>query len=56
MKALRFLDLRENKLTCLPTNIRFLPNLEKLDVRWNKELVIPDWFQELEQRGCTVFY
>lgn len=31
-------------------------NLEKLDVRLNKGLVIPEWFQELEQRGCIIFY
>lgn len=37
-------------------SLRNLKNLEKIDVRLNKGLVIPEWFQELEQQGCSVFY
>ncbi len=56
LKSLRFLDLRDNNLKSLPASIRNLKHLEKIDVRLNKGLIIPEWFHELEQRGCTVFY
>jgi len=32
-----------------------LQNLEKLDLRWNHSLSIPDWITKLEARGCTVY-
>src|SRR2546425_12598649 len=47
--------LRANKLVSLPAAIGDLPNLEKLDARWNKLSSLPEWFQRLEQRGCTVY-
>jgi hypothetical protein len=50
-----YLDLRANKLVSLPARIGELTNLEKLDVRWNKLSSHPEWFQRLEQRGCTVY-
>ena len=49
------LNLRANKLVSLPAAIGDLPNLEKLDARWNKLSSLPEWFQRLEQRGCTVY-
>ena len=51
----KHLDLRANKLVSLPAAIGDLPNLEKLDARWNKLSSLPEWFQRLEQRGCTVY-
>jgi Leucine-rich repeat (LRR) protein len=49
------LDLRANQLTELPADIAKLPNLEKLDLRWNKSLAVPAWITELEKRDCIVY-
>ncbi len=54
-KGFRLVDLRANKLVSLPAAIGDLPNLEKLDARWNKLSSLPEWFQRLEQQGCTVY-
>jgi Leucine-rich repeat (LRR) protein len=56
LKKLRCLDLRDNRLTSLTDGIRNLANLEKLDVRLNKNLKIPFWFKELEQRGWALLH
>jgi hypothetical protein len=48
------LDLRGNKLRSLPTSLAALPNLEKLDLRWNKLSGDHAWLQDLERRGCLV--
>lgn len=53
-----FIRLYSNGKCCNPNFlpcIKDLHNLEKLDLRLNKQLVIPGWLQQLEQRGCTVF-
>jgi hypothetical protein len=55
LRSLAYLDLRANKLVSLPARIGELTYLEKLDVRWNKLSSHPEWFQRLEQRGCTVY-
>jgi Leucine-rich repeat (LRR) protein len=47
--------LRANQLTGLPADISKLPNLEKLDLRWNKSLSIPKWIARLEERDCLVY-
>jgi hypothetical protein len=47
--------LRANQLTELPADMAELPNLEKLDLRWNKSLSIPKWIVILEARGCIVY-
>jgi Leucine-rich repeat (LRR) protein len=52
---LRFLDLRANQLRQLPAGLAGLPNLEKLDLRWNKLLTVPNWIGTLEERGCLVY-
>ena len=45
-----------NGLTDLPKAIVGLPNLEKLDLRWNHDLTrFPRWLETLEDRGCIVF-
>jgi Leucine-rich repeat (LRR) protein len=36
LKNLRHLDLRGNRLTKIPDWLEELPNLEKVDFRWNK--------------------
>ena len=46
--------LRGNKLRRLPASIAELPNLEKLDLRWNKLSGDDKWIQNLERRGCRV--
>jgi len=56
LKFLRLLDLRENQLTSLPSTILKLKNLDKLDLRLNHHFKRPDWFNELEERSCTIFY
>ncbi len=40
LKKFEFLDLRANQLTALPNSLGSLPNLEKLDLRWNPSLVV----------------
>ena len=51
-----FKYLRDNPLTDLPDGIAALPNLEKLDLRWNHQLVRqPSWEKTLEARGCVVY-
>ena len=30
--------------------------LEKMDLRLNRQLVIPEWLEGLKQLGCTIFY
>jgi Leucine-rich repeat (LRR) protein len=52
---LRLLDLRGNPLTQLPCEIVELPKLEKFDLRWVTGLEEPEWFEELEARGCVVY-
>jgi hypothetical protein len=32
-----------------------MPNLEKLDVRWNHHMVHSTWLEDLRQRGCLVY-
>jgi Leucine-rich repeat (LRR) protein len=55
LTSLRFLDLRANQLTGLPSGLAKLENLEKLDLRWNKKLSIPKWITKLAARGCLVY-
>jgi Leucine-rich repeat (LRR) protein len=55
LKNLRYLDLRANKLVSLSVNLAELKNLEKLDLRWNKLTFYPEWLQQLEEQGCTIF-
>jgi hypothetical protein len=51
--GLKHLDLRANRLVCLPPAVREMV-LEKLDLRWNKLGAPPAWIDRLEQRGCRV--
>jgi Leucine-rich repeat (LRR) protein len=44
----RFLYLSNNQLTSLP-------NLEKLDLRWNDLKEHPTAFRQLEARGCIIY-
>ena len=55
LAELRHFDLRGNPLTALPASIARLPRLEKLDLRWVDSLKAPEWFAELEARGCLVY-
>jgi len=32
-----------------------LPNLERLDVRWNRLTSLPEAFHPLRERGCLVY-
>ena len=50
---LTHLDLRGNKLRALPSSLAALPQLEKLDLRWNKLTGEQPWIEELERRGCV---
>jgi Leucine-rich repeat (LRR) protein len=49
-----YLDLRNNLFNELPESICELPALEKLDLRWNKNLNFPSWLKHLENKGCIV--
>lgn len=53
LQQLTVLDLNHNQISHLP---EALGNLEKLDVRLNKQLRLPSWLFELEERDCTVFF
>jgi Leucine-rich repeat (LRR) protein len=55
-KGLEFLDLRVNRLTAVPEEVRSRPRLRKLDLRWNKVRPLPDWVARLERNGCTVYW
>jgi Leucine-rich repeat (LRR) protein len=55
LEQLRQIDLRGNPLTHLPASIASLPRLEKLDLRW-VTLDLPEWVENLEARGCAVYY
>jgi Leucine-rich repeat (LRR) protein len=48
--------LRANQLTELPSTISRLQNLEKLDLRWNKALIVPKWIAKLERQGCLIYF
>jgi hypothetical protein len=53
---LRFLDLRENRITELPQWLADLPMLQRLDLRWNGLLLDPPPLVErLRARGCVVW-
>jgi hypothetical protein len=45
------LDLRANRLATLPDE---LPDVEKLDLRWNRFSELPPAAQRLQARGCVV--
>jgi Leucine-rich repeat (LRR) protein len=47
--------LRNNRLSAVPDSIAALPNLKKLDLRWNKLRVVPKWLPQLEASGCLVY-
>jgi Leucine-rich repeat (LRR) protein len=49
--GLQQLDLRNNRLRELPAD---LPDLDKLDLRWNKLDGEPEVLRRLEARGCVV--
>lgn len=49
------LDLRSNQLRTLPKSLLELENLQRLDLRWNHELVIPSWIADLGRKGCIVY-
>ncbi|UZM97526.1 hypothetical protein OL548_20510 [Lysinibacillus sp. MHQ-1] len=49
------LDVRSNDLKELPESLLAMESLERLDLRWNHELKIPSWLDELEARGCIVY-
>jgi Leucine-rich repeat (LRR) protein len=51
-----YIDLRNNQLTTLPESICKLPNLEKLDLRWNHQMQRPNWIRYLEEKGCIILY
>jgi len=54
LRSVRELDLRGNVLRTLPEWMLQLPDLEKLDLRWNP-LDVPAWIYQLEEQGCTVY-
>jgi hypothetical protein len=54
MRLLAYVDLRNNRFDRLPDSLAGLPKLHKLDLRWNKLSVVPDWVDDLERRGCAV--
>jgi Leucine-rich repeat (LRR) protein len=55
LQELRQIDLRGNPLTHLPAALASLPRLDKLDLRWVSTLTPPEWFADLEARGCAVY-
>lgn len=56
MQQLRRVDLRGNDIKELPIELLDLPNLERLDLRWNAQLVQPAWINELISRDCLVYF
>ncbi|QOS99356.1 leucine-rich repeat domain-containing protein [Brevibacterium sp. JNUCC-42] len=55
MSNLIELDLRDNNLEKIPSSVLNLEKLEKLDLRWNKNLKVTKCLIELEERGCIVY-
>jgi Leucine-rich repeat (LRR) protein len=55
MRELRQIDLRGNPVTSLPEGLITLPRLEKLDLRWVITLEPPQWFSDLEAKGCIIY-
>ncbi|MFN8451314.1 MAG: leucine-rich repeat domain-containing protein [Anaerolineae bacterium] len=50
-----YLDLRGNKLDGIAAEPRDLPNLEKLDLRWESAGRPLGWIERLQARGCSVY-
>jgi Leucine-rich repeat (LRR) protein len=55
LRSLEYLDLRANALTAVPADLHELPNLRKIDLRWNRLEVLPDCLAVLARRGCIVY-
>ena len=55
-KAWHYLSGPEKQPTCLAACLGDPPDLEKLDLRWNKLSALPVWVYQLRQRGCTMYH
>ena len=49
------LDARGNFIDTVPPAVAELPNLRKLDLRWNRLREPMHWLPALERRGCVVY-
>jgi Leucine-rich repeat (LRR) protein len=55
MRELRQIDLRGNPVTNLSEGLITLRRLQKLDLRWVTTLEPPQWFSDLEAKGCIIY-
>jgi hypothetical protein len=54
-KTLALCDKSFKKLDAYCNDYEQIPGLERLDLRLNKDLVVPNWIEKLRDRGCTVY-
>ena len=55
MKELRKIDLRGSDIEELLIEILELKSLERLDLRWNKNISKPEWLDQLDEE-CIVYF
>src|SRR5262249_2094738 len=55
LMELRQIDLRGTPIDRLPLSLAALPRIEKIDLRWVNKIEAPNWFRDLEARGCVIY-